>query len=278
MMTAAAAAAGLVAAAADPNGGTVVAPSASSGASYGTTNRCGSGPSGHPTRPVATTPNTHGVEIIYGGYNLTVCNNTAWTFRGLWYGGAAVLTPTGFAQTVSNVNLHKHVCPPPPTLASLPKTSGWTECLKLFGCPPVGLLEGGASVADCEAKCASMPNCTAFNVRMVKPGGCSLRNCSAGTLPAGTLDNFAGYASYPLKCEAWKPSPPESRPCPETVTTLWPPLRPVLQPILPITPCGAGWGPQTGLPGGGPPKQGNGTCAGFLGTGHGGEVRLASTC
>ena len=149
-------------------------------------------------------------------------------------------------------------------------------CIVTPPCPPVGLLEGGASVAECEAKCASMPNCTAFNIRMVKPGGCSLRNCPPGTLPAGTLDNFAGFANYPLKCEAWKPAPPGSHPCPETTTALWPPLRPVVQPIVPITPCGAGWGPQHGLPGGGPPDQANGTCAGFLGTGHGDEVRLTS--
>ena len=46
------------------------------------------------------------------------------------------------------------------------------------------------------------------------------------------------------------------------------------QPIIPITPCGAGWGSQPGLPGGGP-AQGNGTCSGFLGTGHGGEYVYA---
>lgn len=261
-----------------------LAAAAAIGASYKSTNRCGSGVSGHPAWPVAPDPRTEGVEIIYSDYNLTVCNNTAWTFRSLWHGGAAVLTPTGFAQTVSNVNLHKHACPPPAALTSRTETSGWTECLKLFGCPAVGLLEGGATVAQCEAKCAAMPNCTAFNVRMVKPGGCSLRNCPPGTLPAGMLDNFAGFVNYPLKCEPWKPSPPAppgSHPCPETTTALWPPLRPVAQPIIPITPCGAGWGPQHGLPGGGPPEQGNGTCAGFLGTGHGGEVRLGlqlSTC
>ena len=119
-----------------------LAAAAAIGASYKSTNRCGSGVSGHPAWPVAPDPRTEGVEIIYSDYNLTVCNNTAWTFRSLWHGGAAVLTPTGFAQTVSNVNLHKHACPPPAALTSRTETSGWTECLKLFGCPAVGLLEG----------------------------------------------------------------------------------------------------------------------------------------
>jgi hypothetical protein len=278
--------------------------SAAAVASYAMTDRCGSAPSGHPTRPMPPSTTAHGVEITFGEYNITVCNNTAWTFRGLWHGGAAVLTPTGFTQTVTNVNLHKHPCdsshnppatPPPPAEAVAGggssggggSSSGgggggnWTQCSKIFGCPTVGLLEGGAGIAECEAKCASIPNCTAFNLRMVHPGGCSLRNCPAATLPGGQMRAFAGYADYPIHCDPYKPPPPGPpppppgpKPCPETTTALWPPLRPVAQPIVPITPCGAGWGPQPGLPGGGP-AQGNDTCSGFLGTGHGGEYVYA---
>ena len=40
-----------------------------------------------------------------GDYNVTICNNTAWTFRSFWHNESAVLTATGFAQTVSNVHL-----------------------------------------------------------------------------------------------------------------------------------------------------------------------------
>ena len=249
-------------------------------ASFRMTNRCGGTPEGHPTLPMAPSSSAHGVEIVYGGYNITVCNNTAWTYRSLWHGGAAVLTPTGFTQTVTNVNLPKHPCSAMDT-ATGPRQHrratgrNWTQCSGIFtGCPAVGLVEGGADVTECEAKCESTPNCTAFNVRMVKPGGCSLRHCPPGTLPTGeALPTFASYASYPLKCEPWKPPAPGhtgGKPCSETTTALWPPLRPVAQPIIPITPCGAGWGVQPGLPGGSP-NQGNGTCSGFLGTGHGGE-------
>ncbi len=266
--------------------------SAAAVASYAMTDRCGGAPSGHPTVPMPPSTTAHGVEVIFGDYNITVCNNTAWTFRSLWHGGTAVLTPTGFTQTVTNVNLQKHSCDsshgPPAEGAggsSGSSNSGggggnWTQCSKIFGCPTVGLLEGGAGIAECEAKCASTSNCTAFNLRMIHPGGCSLRNCPAGTPPGGQLRAFAGYAQYPIHCDPYTPpppgppppppSPPGPKPCPETTTALWPPLRPVAQPIIPITPCGAGWGPQPGLPGGGP-AQGNDTCSGFLGTGHGGE-------
>eukprot|EP01043_Picozoa_sp_COSAG02_P068460 COSAG02_NODE_11379_length_1736_cov_1.534514_1_plen_452_part_00 len=271
----------------------VPSPSAAAVASYAMTDCCGSPPSGQPTRPMPPATATHGVEIVFGDYNITVCNNTAWTFRSLWHGGVAVLTPTGFTQTVTNVNLHKHPCasihkPPPPLPPSNIHAEGtggegnWTQCSKIFSeCPAVGLLEGGAGVAECEAKCASTANCTAFNLRMVHPGGCSLRNCPPGTVPtSGTAPTFASYVDYPIHCDPYKPPPPGPlpppplppgpKPCPETTTSLWPPLRPVKQPIIPITPCGAGWGPQPGLPGGGP-IQGNETCSGFLGTGHGGE-------
>ncbi len=259
-------------------------------ASYAMTDHCGDAPSGHPTRPMPPSSTAHGVEIVFGDYNITVCNNTAWTFRSLWHGGAAVLTPTGFTQTVTNVNLQKHPCDSsqnPPEVGnggSTGSNSGggggnWTQCSKIFGCPTVGLLEGGAGIAECEAKCALTPNCTAFNLRMIHPGGCSLRNCPAGTVPAGQLRAFAGYADYPIHCDPYSPpppSPPGPHSCPETTTALWPPLWPVAQPIIPITPCGNGWGPQPGLPGGGP-AQGNDTCSGFLGTGHGGEYIYAVT-
>ena len=255
-------------------------PAAVSAASFAMTDRCGD--ADHPaTQPMRPTASAHGVEIIYGDYNITVCNNTAWTFRSLWHAGSAVLTPTGFTQTVTNVNLPKHHClgagVEEGAVAEM-RVSNWTQCSKIFGCEAVGLLEGGAGPAECEAKCASMTNCTAFNVRMVAPGGCSLRHCPPGTLPGGSLLDFAGYADYSLKCDAFKPPPPGPppgpKPCPETITAPWPPLRPVAQPIIPITPCGAGWGPQPGLPGGGPSQE-NGTCSGFLGTGHGGEYVFA---
>ena len=60
----------------------------------------------------------HGVQVGTGDYNVTVCNNTAWTYRSLWHNSSAVLTATGFAQTVSNVHLpntsnaHEAVWPP----------------------------------------------------------------------------------------------------------------------------------------------------------------------
>jgi hypothetical protein len=60
--------------------------SAAAVASYAMTDRCGSAPSGHPTRPMPPSTTAHGVEITFGEYNITVCNNTAWTFRGLWHG------------------------------------------------------------------------------------------------------------------------------------------------------------------------------------------------
>ena len=239
-----------------PHGQQGVADSASSAsasaASFSMTDRCGGAPSGHPTMPMPPSASTHGVEIIFGDYNITACNNTAWTFRGLWHKSAAVLTPTGFAQvrhicvspvyvscivahfcspsekTVTNVNLPRHPCPGVrDVVAPEAKRAGgnWTQCDKIFGCAAVGLLEGGATPAQCEAKCASMPNCTAFNVRMVHPGGCSLRNCATGTVPHSTLADFAGYANYPIKCDAWKPpppgpppGPPAVKPCPETIT------------------------------------------------------------
>ena len=80
----------------------------------------------------------------------------------------------------------------------------------MFGseCTSVGLLEGGAGPADCEAHCLKRHNCSAFNVRMSKQGGCSLRNCPPGTPPTGSLPGFAGYAHYPVNCDAWKPPPP----------------------------------------------------------------------
>eukprot|EP00750_Incisomonas_marina_P026994 INCI607.3.p1 GENE.INCI607.3~~INCI607.3.p1 ORF type:complete len:324 (+),score=32.64 INCI607.3:128-1099(+) len=56
-----------------------------------------------------------GVRIVVGPYNLTTCNATAWTFRDLWYEGFELLSPTGFTQTVSNVdiapNTHSTVWP-----------------------------------------------------------------------------------------------------------------------------------------------------------------------
>ena len=88
----------------------------------------------------------------------------------------------------------------------------WVRCGKIFGCPAVGLVEGGAGPAECEAKCAALPNCSAFNVRMSAQGGCSLRDCATGTAPSGELAGFAGYASYAVNCSGYAPTPPPPPP------------------------------------------------------------------
>ena len=51
-----------------------------------------------------------GYKLRVGSYNLSVCNDTAWTFRNLLHGSDKtardeLLSPTGFTQTVSNVNV-----------------------------------------------------------------------------------------------------------------------------------------------------------------------------
>ena len=93
---------------------------------YTMTDACGLGTISNPTAPLepcvhphAVCPGImHGVEVGTGSYNVTICNNTAWTFRSLWHNSSAVLTPTGFAQTVSNVHLpntsnaHATIWPP----------------------------------------------------------------------------------------------------------------------------------------------------------------------
>ena len=48
---------------------------------------------------------TTGVVVTAGLINVSFCNKTAWTFRDLIYEGVQVLSPTGFTQTVSNVNI-----------------------------------------------------------------------------------------------------------------------------------------------------------------------------
>ena len=46
-----------------------------------------------------------GVVLTVGPTNVSFCNITAWTFRQYIYNGKEVLSPTGFTQTVSNVNI-----------------------------------------------------------------------------------------------------------------------------------------------------------------------------
>ena len=43
-------------------------------------------------------------------------------------------------------------------------------------------------------------------------GGCSLRNCSAGTSPTAALAGFASFAEYPVACEPVLPTPPPTPP------------------------------------------------------------------
>lgn len=67
--------------------------------------------------PVSSAPwCDHGYGLRVGDYNISICNITAWTYRDLWFQGAAILTPTGFTTTVANVNIPpntgSHVWPP----------------------------------------------------------------------------------------------------------------------------------------------------------------------
>jgi hypothetical protein len=71
----------------------------------------------------------------------------------------------------------------------------------------------------------------AFNVRMVSPGGCSLRACdfseNAEIYPTGALANFSAFSwsQYPVQCPAAPPPTPA------------PPLPPL--PPLPVSVPGA---------------------------------------
>ena len=115
---------------------------------YAMTNACELVDINNPTAPLE--PCTHpaadcpgllqGVQVGTGNYNITVCNNTAWTFRSLWWHNNGlwnpVLTATGFAQTVSNVHLpntsdaHETIWPPlQPVAPSCP-------VVKRAPCPP----------------------------------------------------------------------------------------------------------------------------------------------
>merc|ERR1719362_2403892 len=67
----------------------------------------------------------YGVQV--GDYNLTLCNKTAWTFRSLWFQDEQLLSPTGFTQVVSNINL------PPNTAATV-----WPPLRPVHpGCPVI---------------------------------------------------------------------------------------------------------------------------------------------
>ena len=95
--------------------------------------------------------NTHleGFVITSGGLSVSFCNSTAWTFRDLNFSTATpketlsttspILTPTGFAQVVSNVRvapnessklwppLHPVVCPVVPRGPNGPPAPGASE-------------------------------------------------------------------------------------------------------------------------------------------------------
>jgi hypothetical protein len=86
----------------------------------------------------------HVSESASGPYNITVCNNTAWTFRSLWHGGVAVLTPTGFAQTVSNVNIQNVTGAAQQLWPPLRPISAACPVLPLAPCPP-STTEGSCS-------------------------------------------------------------------------------------------------------------------------------------
>eukprot|EP00041_Stephanoeca_diplocostata_P034997 m.1216526 g.1216526 ORF g.1216526 m.1216526 type:complete len:1148 (+) comp24614_c0_seq3:114-3557(+) len=65
---------------------------------------------------------TSGYRLVVGDYNVTVCNNTAWTYREVWWQSQSVLSATGFTQAVCNTNLapntHGTVWPPLRAVAS----------------------------------------------------------------------------------------------------------------------------------------------------------------
>ena len=46
-----------------------------------------------------------GFQLQTGSYNASWCNLTAWTMRDLWHDSRQVLSPTGFTQAVTNVNI-----------------------------------------------------------------------------------------------------------------------------------------------------------------------------
>ena len=46
-----------------------------------------------------------GVVVTVGRANVSFCNTTAWTYREYTFDSVEVLSPTGFTQTVSNVNI-----------------------------------------------------------------------------------------------------------------------------------------------------------------------------
>jgi hypothetical protein len=113
---------------------------------YQMTNACEIRDIRHPTDPLKPEADARGVEVGTGVYNVTICNTTAWTFRSLWHSENVVLSATGFAQTVSNVNLpnrsnaHDELWPPlRPLAASCP-------VIQRPLCPPP---KSGAPVGSC---------------------------------------------------------------------------------------------------------------------------------
>lgn len=56
-------------------------------------------------------PNSAAYRLRVGAYNTTICNRTAWTFRTLMFGQSELLSPTGFTQTVSNLNIAPNTSP-----------------------------------------------------------------------------------------------------------------------------------------------------------------------
>ena len=71
----------------------------------------------------------------------------------------------------------------------------WTQTAKVWKdaeCSNIGNVQPG-SLVDCQAGCLAQATCTAFNFKEVGGGQCSLRDCSAGTIPTWDFTNYVGY-------------------------------------------------------------------------------------
>ena len=77
------------------------------------------------------------------------------------------------------------------------------DCRDILNTPP------GSTLAQCEANCTGLAECTAFNIGV---GGCAMRACAVGTEPTAAMGGFVGWANYPLKCPKIPPPPPKPPP------------------------------------------------------------------
>ena len=136
-------------------------------------------------RPFITPTGFMQTVVSMGPPGSSCCPGSCCHWNGTGHGGEVVFNVTLEVDGVP------HPLPLRPTPSALHPTAtaaaAWTECDRIFGsgggnCAAVGLVEGGADAAACEAACLLHPTCTAFNLRLVDPGGCSLRACTAGTV------------------------------------------------------------------------------------------------